>query len=328
MVDNLMVQCPSVDKGCKEELPRGTVLDHVKKYCPYTIVQCPVRDCPLPVSRRDYAKGRCLHFRLSCEDCRHSFWERDLEDHRKNHCNLVVRRCQHCKSGFLKHQFERHVYSCPEAVRLCEAAPYGCDFTAKAQAVDDHNRICPLAKLVPFLKAQNNRLETQEKAIEVLRARNWSLETMLYGVVETQERIESRLKENEANALGTVSHHPEPYESTPHQLLSGHESLRRDVERLSMNISSLDAKASMMVLNESLQVKNELAHTNAAISSIRMQLNWLTSANHQRGFPIRSQPTSESIQLDASTGTPVPGRSIGAQPARRLSEDGRQEPKL
>ncbi|KAL8680763.1 MAG: hypothetical protein Q9186_003051 [Xanthomendoza sp. 1 TL-2023] len=194
--------------------------------------------------------------------------------------------------------------------------------------MDDHSQICPLAKLVPFLKAQNDRLENHEKALDVLRAKNWSLETILCGVRETLESIETRRQDDEADALGTVSHRPEPYDSTTHQLLAGHESLRRDVERLWTGISNLDAKASMMVMNESLQVKNELTHTNAAISSIRMQLNWLMSPNHQRGFPIRSHPTSESIHFDASIATTVPGRPFGPQPARRLSEDGRQEPKL
>lgn len=328
IVDNLQVQCPSADRGCKEEVPRGTIHDHVRKYCPYTIVQCPADGCLLPVSRKDYAKGRCLHFRMECQDCTHSFWERDLEDHRSNHCRFVTRTCPHCDLGFLKHQFERHVQSCPEAVLRCEAATYGCDFTAKAQVMADHSKSCSLAKLVPFLKAQDDRLEAHEKALDALRAKNWSLETVLCGIAETMESFVSQQKAGQADPFRTASHLPEPYDSTTHHLLCGHESLRRDVERMSTEISNLDAKTSMMILNESHRAKNELAHANAAISSLRMQLNWLTSPNHQRGFPIRSHPPSESIQLDASIATSEPRRLPNLQPARRLSDDGRQEPKL
>ncbi|KAL8726589.1 MAG: hypothetical protein Q9166_006624 [cf. Caloplaca sp. 2 TL-2023] len=213
---------------------------------------------------------------------------------------------------------------------FCEAAAYGCEFTAKIQAMDEHFKSCPLAKLVPFLKAQNDRLEAHGKALDLLRAKNHSLEAVLYSITETLDTFESQQLETEVDSHETVSDNPEPYDSTTHHLLSGHESLRRDVDQMSIEISNLDAKASTMILNESLHAKHELAYANAAISSIRMQLNWLMSDNHHRGFSIRSQPisTAESVQLDAPVATNEPRRPLGPQPTRRLSDDARQEPKL
>lgn len=325
LVENLSVKCPSVHKGCLEEMCRGTIQDHVQKYCPYTDVQCPA-DCGFLISRKDFAKGRCLHSRMVCVDCSHTFFERDLEDHRTNHCSFVTLTCPHCDSAFLRHQLKRHVKACPDAILSCEAAPYGCDFQGKTQAMDYHFKNCPLAKLIPFLKVQNDRLESQEIALDLLKAKHYSLETVLSSITETLETCDTRQQGTEVETFGPVSQTPEPYDATTHHLLCGHESLRRDVERMSMEMSNLDAKARLMILNESLHTKDELSRANAAISSIRMQLNWLTSANHQRGFPTRSHRAPGSAE--ASVAATDPHRPPGLQTPRRLSDDPRQEPKL
>ena len=326
IVENLRVKCPSVDKGCFEEVPRGTVQDHVVKYCPYTDVQCPDGDCGFPITRKNFAKGRCLHSQVACQDCSQPFPEWDLEDHRTNRCSFVTLTCPHCDSGFLKHQLERHVKACPQAVLSCEAAPYGCDFQAKALAMEDHSNTCPLAKLVPFLKAQNNRLETHAKALDALRAKHSSLETVLCCIRESLETFETRQRASEFEDSGPVTHTPEAYDATTHHLLCGQESLQRDVERMSTEISNLDRKATLMVLQESFETKDELARANAAINSMRAQVNWLTSANHQRGIPTR--PLGAPGNAEASVVATDPHRPLGLQASGRPSSDARQEPKL
>ncbi|KAL8846736.1 MAG: hypothetical protein Q9221_008210 [Calogaya cf. arnoldii] len=166
--------------------------------------------------------------------------------------------------------------------------------------MDYHSKICPLAKLVPLLKAQNDRLEAQETALDLLKAKHYSLEAVLSSITESLETYHVRQRGNEVEAFGPVAHTPEPYDATTHHLLCGHESLRRDVEQMSMEISNLDAKTRMMVINESLHTKDELTRANAAISSIRMQLNWLTSADYQRGFPTRSHRTAGSMEASVA----------------------------
>ncbi|KAL8643413.1 MAG: hypothetical protein Q9226_008397, partial [Calogaya cf. arnoldii] len=166
--------------------------------------------------------------------------------------------------------------------------------------MDHHSKICPLAKLVPFLKAQNDRLEAQETALDLLKAKHYSLEAALSSITESLETYDVRQHGTEVEAFGPVAHTPEPYDATTHHLLCGHESLRRDVEQMSTEISNLDAETRMMVLNESLHTKDELTRANAAISSIRMQLNWLTSADHQRGFPTRSHRPAGSTEASVA----------------------------
>ena len=83
--------------------------------------------------------------------------------------------------------------------------------------------------------------------------------------------------------------HPDPV----NHLLSLHESLRSDVVSMTSRIDNLtssfddlrslvtesDNRANMMVLNDMLRMKEDLAHTNAALFSTRAQVNWLTRLN-------------------------------------------------
>jgi len=121
-----------------------------------------------------------------------------------------------------------------------------------------------------------------------------------------------------------------PFDSTAHHLLCLHESLREEVNRVSAAVSEVDAKASMMVLNESLRVKEDLSHTNAAIGSMRMQLHWLMSArlqNQQRVAMVRAQSLGESLGTGTSSAQAGPIEGV-ALPVRKSSESTRQDPKL
>ncbi|KAL8844713.1 MAG: hypothetical protein Q9176_000813 [Flavoplaca citrina] len=134
-------------------------------------------------------------------------------------------------------------------------------------------------------------------ALDLLKAKHHSLETVLSNITDTLETCDIRQQGTAVETFHSRSHTPEPYDATTHHLLTGHESLRRDVDRMSMEMSNLDAKARTMILNESLHTKDELSRANAAISSIRMQLNWLTSPNHQREFSPRFDGASASLDF-------------------------------
>jgi hypothetical protein len=73
-----------------------------------------------------------------------------------------------------------------------------------------------------------------------------------------------------------------PFDSPTHHLLCLHESLRDEVSRISAALNDLDARSSMTLMNETLRLKDELAHTNAAVGSMRVQLHWLISSRLQQ----------------------------------------------
>jgi hypothetical protein len=120
-------------------------------------------------------------------------------------------------------------------------------------------------------------------------------------------------------------------------LLSLHESLREEVSRLSHAITDLDARASMAILNESMRIKEDMAHTSAAINTIRMQIHWLLNPRLQQSHRFASAAASSSAGAGQGAGTAA-GPSSGpaarfaydgeSMPSRRLSDGGREGTKL
>jgi hypothetical protein len=324
ILDELKVKCPFYSLGCTEELTRGSVQNHVDRYCAYSEVECPSEDCLLTIERKDLGANRCFHHVVRCQDCRYSFLERDIEYHRTTQCTQRKVQCPDCEMEVPRIKLEKHIDHCPEAIFPCTAASYGCDFISKRTILDRHLPTCALAKLVPFLKIQNERLEAHEAALKHLQHKNSILETSFASIQDTLGPSGSLVNAPSVSGDGSDT---APFDSTAHHLLCLHESLRDEVGRVSTVVSDLDAKASMMVINESLRIKEDLTHTNAAIGGMRMQLHWLMSArvqNQQRVAMGRTPSSGEATMAGPSTGASGPG----ILPVRRLSDSTRQETKL
>ena len=321
MLDELLVRCPLKDEGCNEQIPRCEVQQHVDKKCTYSEVECPAEHCLLSILRKDVEKQRCLHGILQCEDCNQSFMERDLESHRTLYCEAGRTSCPDCKIQVLLRDIDQHVESCPDAIFPCTAAEYGCDFIARRAALDQHSRTCALAKLVPFLQKQNERLGAHEAALKSLRHRNSILETSFSSFQETLSPSADNIGALSSSASASDAG---PSDSTAHHLLCLQESLREEVSRVSAAVSELDARITMTAMNESLRVKEDILHLNAAIGGMRLQLH--RHVNQQRVATVRNQTQRA---LDAGASSRVEGRSGGVGlPIRRLSDSARQETKL
>lgn len=328
MLDELLVRCPAQNEGCAEELPRGTVQDHVDRYCSFSEVECPSDKCLLTVKRADAGKKRCLHNTVRCRYCDLLLMERDLESHESMHCCLRQASCPHCATEVLYPDLLEHVKSCPEAIMHCAAAPYGCDFTSTNASMNQHTATCPLAKLVPFLNLQNERLAAHESALNHIRRKNSLLESSFATIQETVNAPSSLFDTN----LALPNQSPEGethFDSTAHHLLSLHDSLREEVTRVSAAVSELDAKASMMVLNESLRMKEQLSRTNTAVSRLRYQLELHMSIGPQ-GRPRQVMTGGGGVGSGGSGGGSRGvglGKTVGPQ-VRRMSDSARQDTKL
>lgn len=71
--------------------------------------------------------------------------------------------------------------------------------------------------------------------------------------------------------------------SPTQHLLSLHESLRDEVTRIAGALHELDGRHSMLMLNENLRLKEDMAFLNAQVSGLGRQVGWLTSATVSRG---------------------------------------------
>jgi hypothetical protein len=128
-----------------------------------------------------------------------------------------------------------------------------------------------------------------------------------------------------------------PFDSQVHHLLTLHDSLREEVSRISNALTDLDGRTNMMIINESQRSKDEMLHVNAAISNMRMHLQWVVSATlQQRSNAAGSSRTPGTASASASPGSNAtragsarPGPSATMQgPFRRLSDSNRQDTKL
>lgn len=333
MLSDLKVKCPFQEKGCEIGVTRGSVQDHIDRYCPFPEVRCPVRSCKLLVQRKDAAMNRCLHQITSCRDCDISLMEVDVELHQSKDCSNRLTCCPDCKKEVKRIEFEAHIEDCVEAIFPCQGKTYGCWFTGKRSTLALHKVDCTLSRLAPFLEKQNVMLEAHEAALQRLEYRSSVLETSFQTIQETLGPSNNLVN---LPAPTTPTSAGGLFDSTAHHLLSLHESLREEVNRVSATVSELDAKATMMVINESLRIKDELAHTNAAIGGMRHQVHWLVSGrlqNQQRMAMVRTQAPSNGSPASGSAGSSSQTAEAGlifrpGQPVRRMSDSTRQETKL
>jgi len=209
----------------------------------------------------------------------------------------------------------------------------------KRSESDQHQNNCIFAALQPTIQAMGQRMSEQETAIKHLKRKISLHEDGLLSMRETLAASCSGLPQFavEADAHGSTMAVPAhrlseapPFESATHHLLSLHESLREELDRVSMAVTELDARSSVTIINESLRLKEEMAHTNAVITSMRANVQWLMSARLQQ-VPSRFTGASGSSPLPnftSNTNGPLIATGTPNQPVRRLSDSARQDTKL
>lgn len=192
--------------------------------------------------------------------------------------------------------------------------------------------------MAPYLEKQKLRVDSLELAVRHLQQRNEVFED---GMANIRTTLSENSHDRNRGGRGfnqSSENQPSP-ESTTY-LLSLHESLREEVAQkvaqTSRAITDLDARASMTILNECLRINEDMAHTKAALHSIRMQVQWLINPrlhHHSQHTPDlrvdaeNSTHESRPARLDSSTSSPSSEAGPSLRP-RRLSDNGREGTKL
>ncbi|KAI9842185.1 MAG: hypothetical protein M1837_007398 [Sclerophora amabilis] len=205
-----------------------------------------------------------------------------------------------------------------------------------------HIDICPFARLAPLITSQSTRIQALEDENALLRRKvnafpSPTLPPMTpHDLPPLPEPTYTNSPRPDNFAL-TSSNETQSIELQTHMITS-YESLRSDIDRLSASMSELDARQSVLVMNESLRVKDDFAHLNAVIGSMRVQLHWLMShrlqnqqqqQQHQPQHQARATPSAGPSTGVGGGGRGPPGRGDDAAGiVRRLSDTLRQETKL
>jgi hypothetical protein len=272
------------------------------------------------------------------------------QEHVQELCPSLKTTCPDCQVTVFRKALREHIEACAEAIHPCAASKYGCPIKMKRAALGTHEQNCPLITIGPYFEAQNSRLDSMELTVRHLQQRNEIFEDGLASIrstlVESSRAFSahhnntatnntndtpdassaSNSHSNPRSTLSTTDDSTTPLSNATTYLLSLHESLREEVAQLSHAITDLDARASMAIMNECLRLKEDMAHTNAAVNSVRMQVQWLMNPRLHQGQRAAAAGTSTGGQ---SSGDGRAGLSAaGLLRSRRLSDTGREGTKL
>ncbi|THW95022.1 hypothetical protein D6D17_07762 [Aureobasidium pullulans] len=329
ILDDLVVKCPNQSDGCDKQVKRGHLPDHLTIYCPYTLVECPEDGCDQRVPRKDAAQ--CLHQPVSCLACRQSMTVQELDSHWQNECADHDIPCPSCAASIPYRYQQTHLaLHCPETNAACPARQFGCSFNTKRKHLPSHSLMCSLAKLAPYLAAQQERQDEQDQARQSLEKRLGILQQevsayrSMSGTSQQTSRPPAPPEDTSyfANNLADFDladfEDFQPHASPTQHLLSLHENLREEVSRQANTIHEVDTRLSMMLLNENMRLKDELAYQGAQLSALMRQVGWLTNARLQSVQPNIISTTNQDDQ-----GPSDPSRIIPRMPVRRTTDEGR-----
>lgn len=283
MCNDIQVRCPN--EGCGSAMARGCIVQHIKKECLEHVLPCPEITCDKQTKRKNFVPEQCIHSsHIECE------------------CGATVRLG---RGEWIKHKdSDCPLTQNPEATenlsaRLldsqsrCPGFEYGCTEDIDPDFMDVHTCSCPLARLAPHLKKQSLLLTSLQEQLTMAKIRNEVLET---GFDRLNELITNTIQpklshlDNDSASISSVEeiprdlstlpgHQPEIESLTAHRLdvnvFPRLESLETHLGSLESQLTDLDARSSMALMNETLRIREELAHINGAMYSTRAQVQWL-----------------------------------------------------
>lgn len=321
-LDSLMVRCPNQSRGCKlVVVARSLVENHVSRYCDKTMVPCPHPNCTHPVVRKDVDKG-CLHYPVRCEYCDGSMQKADLEEHQDSKCPNRKKECGLCGAEHVRNKQEEHDKECPEVQTPCKFVTIGCTRQLPRSLLEEHADRCEyrvvgpvgeqLAELRSELSALQEKDRLKDRRIKFLENKGFNMSNS-----SAQEAItDINMTESSPNTDTA------PYESRDQYFLSLFETMESKVERLSSALQEVEGRHSMMLINETLQIKDQLTEIRSTLGVLGMHVRWLMNFRLQeRGRVIAGSPTmagSAASNQDSSTSD--------SNLPRRLSDTYREHP--
>ena len=273
-LDNLKAQCPC----CAVVFQRSFLQGHVDRQCPEAIVACPgrtdsERNCKQTIKRKHTDEG-CLHYETSCPDCLDVLMYADLEKHHETECVEKHIQCELCEEDIISCKQDEHDSVCIERIIPCKWAEFGCEYQDKRSQQAQHLTGCAFKIVGPMAEQFKQHIQHLQLEIRTLNEKN-----------ELQDRRIKFLEKGNHHALSHPSHHEHhntqdlvsyadfstPFTNLPsnisehttdpaqeyfHSLLEGQE---HRINRLATDLTDLDSKQTVMLFNETLPIKNEMA---------------------------------------------------------------------
>jgi hypothetical protein len=294
---DFLMSCPG--KNCDKKVKRK---NHVPDQCIHTShIEC---DCGavIELGRGEWLKHKdedCPNTGMKCETCSERI---TVKDYLAGHAN--------------------HVCGSETTTLHCPGHEYGCDqdvIYSTDEELQFHTLTCPIARMAPHLKKQTQLIQSLNDQLSLAKVRNEVLETGLDKIndlVNTRVLpslpIHSRASSPSPSSLSiediprghppaslTLPAHLRPLTPNPPHaanqqyseldILNLHTHLSDSITNLSTqmltlenNLADMDARISMMVLNETFRIKEDLAQQGAGLFSTRAQVQWLLNRERER----------------------------------------------
>lgn len=319
-LDALEVRCPNSADGCEKILARSMVQNHVDRYCGYSLVDCPESTCELKAPRKDVHKG-CLHWYAICPDCSESCFAVDMEHHRARVCAERVANCEKCGLEVLRLNADLHDLDCEEAIAPCRWAVYGCEHQSKRKDLGDHVPECVFKVMGPVVESLKDEITSLRGEVQTLTEKDKTKDRRIR-FLESYKNAPSygdplidipNMSENPQSLVD-----PAPYDSRDQYLLSLLENQESKVDQLSVGMTELEAKQTVMLFNETIPIKEQLAELRSAQGVIGCHVRWLMNLRLQERRPGATATLNSGAKAESSSGSGSAG-PFPQQP-RRLSD--------
>ena len=298
-LDGLQVKCPNTTAGCEWVLARSMVQNHVDRYCDYTLVSCTSKTCKGKVTRKDIQRG-CLHYDAVCPDCEESLEKAEMERHRERDCEERRTRCEKCGVEVLRCRTEVHEIECTECIAPCKWAIFGCSYRSKRKDLVGHASLCDFKIMGPLIESLKEEITSLRTELHYLNERDKAKDRRIK-FLESEKSIASSALVSPVRdilALPDVSSPSieyAPFDSRDKYLLFLLESQETKVDHISTAMTELEAKQTMMLFNETIPIKEQLAELRSAQGVLGMHVRWLMNFRLQERRPApRNEPKSEA----------------------------------
>lgn len=323
-LDGLDVKCPNASEGCDKLLARSMVQNHVDRYCPYTLVECPEKTCGALVARKESNVG-CLHWYSNCPDCNTTIMQANMRKHREVECPEKTAECPRCGQEMLRCKTDEHEEECPEAMAACKWAVYGCDHTSRRRILHLHNPECTFRTIGPVAESLKKEMESLRAELQTLQERDKIKDRRIKFLESDRPMPPTHTSMHlPPPDMSTISSEDtpdwQPYDTRDQYLLSLLESQESKVDQISQGMTELEAKQTMMLFNETLPIKEQLAELRSAQGVVSMHVRWLMNFRMQERRPQHAAAPSASSSASASSSS-----NENTHPVRRLSDSTREK---
>ncbi|KAJ9133242.1 TNF receptor-associated factor 6 [Coniochaeta hoffmannii] len=300
-LDRLKVRCPNA--GCAHVTTRGLIGTHYDRHCARTLVPCPDVGCDKLVPREDAASEQCcLHREVRCRYCDVPVLLADEERHYDTECRGHQAKCLLCNAVVIRHRMADHVANhCPESQTVCKFHPFGCTVAGTRRSVEAHEAAGCVYEAIG--KLTRDRAEDRA-VISDLRGRLTFLEQRARSTTATTAHHSSRSPRSRTGgnipdldlsvARGQTSQSSSylqdsgggggngtAWESPEDYMLAQFERMEAKIEDLRKMLTELDGRHSMMLLNETMPLKDQITELRSNLGVINMHTTWLMNVQRQ-----------------------------------------------